>query len=392
MSTRNTDELFLSGNLPIPGEQTIHFIDVHIYGLPEEEKELSSREDIGEQQLTVDKVDQEHIRPPKRRWHRQYMIPLSVGAVSILVISLLLIVSLLPVFISITVVTPIPATRRISTTKTIVVTPQAGAGTTLQGRILTAVSISLKQDVTTTGKGHQEARVARGYITFYNAATYAQTINAGTLLTSRDGMKIVTDQEVTLPAAQYPTFGQASSLAHAMITGPKGNIGSGNIYGPCCLFNISAVNGAFTGGQQEQDYQTVSPHDIATVTAMLKKSILQSEQAAVQTQVHSDETLITPLPCQQTITPDHQPGQKATHVSITVSEACTGVAYNTQAYQSLITQLINQEARQKLGDVYTLFGQIQGTITQVTYQKDNQLELQVHISGAYAYHFNQRQQ
>lgn len=165
-----------------------------------------------------------------------------------------------------------------------------------------------------------------------------------------------------------------------------------SIYGPCCRLNVSAVNSAFRGGQQARDYQTVTQQDINTVATSLKTSLNQSVQAALQTQVYSDETLITPLPCQQTVKPDHHPGDEAEHVNIMVSETCTGMTYLTQVYQNRITQIANQQATHQLGDGYTPVGQVQSTILQARAQKHNQTELQVTLTETYAYQVSQLQQ
>ena len=50
------------------------------------------------------------------------------------------------------------------------------------------------------------------------------------------------------------------------------------------------------------------------------------------------------FPVSRIANPDHQPGEEATQVNITVSETCTGMAYSTQAYQSRIMQIANQQA------------------------------------------------
>src|SRR5260370_42029891 len=99
----------------------------------------------------------------------------------------------------------------------------------------------------------------------------------------------------------YPTLGQMTVTAHAVIGGPAGNIAAGDIYGPCCRLNVSAVNAPFTGGEEARDYQMVTQQDIDAVVSSLKTSLDQSVQAALQVQVHTDETLITLFPCQQSI-------------------------------------------------------------------------------------------
>jgi hypothetical protein len=60
-----------------------------------------------------------------------------------------------------------------------------------------------------TGTAHVPATVAFGTLTFYNAATYPQTIAAGTVLTGADGVQVVTDTTAPLPAGNPPLFGAA---------------------------------------------------------------------------------------------------------------------------------------------------------------------------------------
>src|SRR5437764_796359 len=81
-------------------------------------------------------------------------------------------------------------------TTTSIVTVVAGQANTVQGqlsgRALSSVSMNQARTVPTTGRGHQDATSAHGRVTFYNAAPYAQTVAAGTLLTGTDGGEIVT--------------------------------------------------------------------------------------------------------------------------------------------------------------------------------------------------------
>ena len=60
-----------------------------------------------------------------------------------------------------------------------------------------------------SGVAHVPATVAHGTLTFYNAATYPQTIAAGTVLTGADGVQVVTDAAAPIPAGNPPLFGSA---------------------------------------------------------------------------------------------------------------------------------------------------------------------------------------
>jgi hypothetical protein len=381
-----TDEIFTPREPSAEGQPT-RFIDIHIYE-QEAEGQPSIESHLEPEPAARDESHQEHteLRQPHRK--RRNIIALCVGIACLALIGALIVVFLLPLLTPEATVTLVPSTQQVRTTATITVTTGAPTGTEIPGRALAAITMNQARTIPTTGKGHQDARAAHGLITFYNAATYPQTVTAGTVLTGADGVQIVTDADANIPEGTLATNGARTVPAHALQVGPGGNIRAEDIYGACCRVNVLAANTTFTGGQQARDYQTVTPQDITTVVTSLKTSLIQSVQAALQTQVHSDETLVTPLPCQQSVKPDHQPGEEATQVQITVSEMCTGTTYSTQAYQNRIMQIANQQA----GDGYTPIGQVQSTIIQATTQGHNRMQLHVMIAQTYAYQVSQEQQ
>jgi hypothetical protein len=394
-----TKQEYITGDIPPTERQTpsidpqpTRLIDIHVYDLPPEETLPT-----GEETTPPSDQDQQQDAsvPPAgpQRTNRRRAALLLVCGVCIVLLAGIGVLVLYPLLTTSATVTIVPITRQLQTTDTItVVTGHAATGAQqIAGSLLSSVTMSQQQTAPTTGKGHQDAQAAHGYVTFYNAAPYTQTITAGTLLTGADGVQIVTDQDAIIPAVNYPTLGQATILAHSVIVGPGGNVRAGDVYGPCCRLNVSEVNGAFRGGQQARDYQTVTQQDIDGVASSLKNSLDQSVQAALKTQVQSDQTLITPVSCQQSITPDHRPGTEATQVQVTVSETCTGATYNTQSLQRLITQQMTQEASKQLGDGYSLNGTIQSSIVQAT-PKDHTIMLQVKSTASYAYQFTQEQQ
>jgi len=394
MKTHNTDDLFPPvEDAPLPDGHATRFIDVHIYDVGPEEDEpptVESEPAAAEPAAVPDEDEQDAPEPPHAPRRHLAVLPLVGVAVCILLAGILSVVFLLPLVTPPeATITIVPISKQITTTSTLtVVAGQTPTAEQLAGRTLPAVTMSQQQTVPTTGKAHQDARAAHGLLTFYNAATYSQVIPAGTIVIGADGVQIVTEQDAIIAAASYPTFGQTTVASHAIVTGPAGNIAGGDIYGPCCRLNVSAVNGPFTGGTLARDYQTVTAQDISAVGNSLKTSLNQSVQAALQTQVHTDETLITPLPCQESVKPDHQPGEEATQVQITVSETCTGMTYTTQAYQNRLMQIVNQHA----GDGYLPLGQVQSTITQAVSQDRHRTQLHITFAQSYAYQVSQQQQ
>ena len=391
--TRTTDDIppiETSQEYDLPEEKQhehrLYDIEIHIY--PREEPEPEEPANTVE---SLPFIDQEPApRGMKlRAWAREHTRPLVCIGVIVCTCGLLVgyLLYVFPLWTATTTVTIVPVAHSIETRLTLTIGSAAPTDRQVPGRLLPTITMSQARTVATTGKAHQDAQDAHGSITFYNAATYAQTIAAGTLLTAADGTQVATDQDVMIGAASYPTFGQAIVSAHATIAGPEGDLKAGAIYGPCCRVNISAVNGAFRGGQDARDYQTMTQHDLEATTKSVKASLDQSAKAALQTQVQNDETLATPLPCQQKAKVDHQPGEEATTVHVTLDETCTGIVYQTQALHTLLTQAVTAQAARQLGAGYEPNGD-----TQVTATAQGTSSIQAIGTSRWVYQFTQAQQ
>src|SRR5262249_43387798 len=140
--------------------------------------------------------------------------------------------------------------------------------------MLPALTISQSQTTPATGKGHQSARAATGYLTLYNGQFQQIFIAGGTILTGASGVQIITDYDTTIPAANPPSFGQASVSAHAISPGVRGNIPAYDINQACCAVSVLAKNTQpFTGGQDERTYTTVTHKDIHSISTVLKTTL-----------------------------------------------------------------------------------------------------------------------
>lgn len=397
MSTpTNTDEVFTNPeSVPTPEQEapSMRFVDIHIYDVsPEDATQTLDRPLTEGEEAYQPKEWQEQQTEPRKTHTKRYPSPLFLVLVALFI--LLLITGGLTYFYLFTpsvTVTIVPSSAQVQTTSTITIVAQApdAMNNQIEGRSLPVLTMSQSQTIATTGRTELVAQSGHGSITFYNAATYPQTIVAGTLLTGKDGIQVATNQSVTVPAVNYPTLGAATVSAHAVQTGPESNIEAGDIYGPCCVQNISAVNGGFTGGENAQTYQSVAGQDIDTATTNLKRSLLQSVQIALTAQVQSGETLLTPLSCETHSSTDHQVGAKATLVQVTVNESCTGIAYDTQAFQQQITQAQTQAADRELRAHDQLSG-VQATVQNVVPgSSPGTYTLTVQSNGMWVYHFSQ---
>lgn len=236
-------------------------------------------------------------------------------------------------------------------------------GTLNLGHALNPITLKESQTIPTSGKGHQDARSAAGYITFYNGQLQSVFVPAGTILTGSSGVEIEINEDANIPAANPPTWGIATVSAHAVNKGSNGNIASYDINQGCCN-GVKAVNEtSFIGGQDEKNFQSVAKSDIENAAAPLKSDLAASLQGALEGQLKQGEELQT-LPCSPSTTSDHQIGQEATEVKVTMSETCSGIAYNGDALQAKVTQLLTAQAVRKLGSGYSMLENPQVSITQ----------------------------
>jgi len=265
------------------------------------------------------------------------------------------------------------------------------SGTLQLGRVMSPLTLSQSQTIPTTGKGHQSAKSAVGYITFYNGQFARVTVAAGTVLTGSGGTHIITGQDATIPQGYPPSYGQASVLSHAIYPGAAGNIPAYDLNQACCAPSVLAVNrAAFHGGQNARDFSTVGQQDIHTVATQLIPLLSQSMQAALLLQLLPREEL-QPLPCAPTVTSDRQLGQEATHVTVTVSETCRSVAYNREQVTTGATKLLASQALHKLGTGYSLMGTIYVSINQaaVTLTQHPLVFLSYTAAGTWVYALSQ---
>jgi len=322
--------------IPLPDEsqQGTEVIDVFIVRRQVEESEPPTVESTladtsDEQETHAAPTEQETTGlplPPLPRKAPRGALPFVIGAFCLLLAVALGTVTFLTMFSPSATVTIIPISTRITTTRTItIVSSNANAAQQqVPGRLLDTITLSQAQTVPTTGIGHQQAQAAHGLITFYNALPAPQTIPSGELLTGADGVEVVTLQEAAIPAGTLATNGQVTVPAQAVNVGPGGNIAAGDIYGKCCHDDVFVSNDPFRGGQDARSYQMVTQQNIDSAVSSIKASLDQSVQAALRQQVQPNETLVTPIPCFSTVTPDHKTGEEASHVQVTVSETCTG--------------------------------------------------------------------
>jgi hypothetical protein len=261
----------------------------------------------------------------------------------------------------------------------------------VSARLLSVKSRTFTQTVPVTGHGHTQAQQAQGTLTFYNAAPYAQTVAAGTVLTGADGVALVTDQVASLPAGNLPDVGMATVPAQAVQVGPQGNIAPLDLNGLCCVAGVSVKNtGAFWGGQNARDYRVVARQDVEAVAGPQSIALTQAAQASLQGEIRPNEQLASPAQCHPAQHTDHPIGSEATHVTITLTVTCQAEVYDAQAVQQRASAALGEQARTTLGTGYSVQGVIKTSVTQIatTEAAHGTLSLLVSAQGTWSYQFS----
>jgi hypothetical protein len=273
-------------------------------------------------------------------------------------------------------------------------TPDA-AQRQVQARLLTASEQAQPKTVPATGHGMTPAVQAKGTITFTHTGGTWESVLSGTTFPLQNGLKITTDETVSLPPVSPGQTTSRVAPAHVVQPGSAGNLPAGVISNQVCCGSpaIFATSGPFTGGQDPQPYTYVQQSDIDGVVKPVEAGLLQQAQQDFRRQLRSGEQLVNGASCAPTIKSDHQVGDRATSVTVTVIASCTGEVYDAAAALRLGQSLLTQEATKRAGSPYALVGQVVTSISGVTVldPRAGTLSITVSAEGIWAYHFSDAQ-
>ena len=257
-------------------------------------------------------------------------------------------------------------------------------------RVVTVSSTSQSKTVSATGVRQTPATVARGTITFFNSLTNGQTIGV-TIFTLANGVKFANNGNAFVPGANPPTESFVTVNAHAVTVGSRGNTSNQTFYGPCCTTGITARIGVFSGGQDAQNYTFVQEGDILGATNALQPSLLGQAEGALKTQIRTNEQIAGATTCSPTSVSDHNAGDRATSVTVTVKVTCQAEVYDQKGTLALVTNLLKAKAANDYGADYALVGNV---VTQAKVQNVSQgiVNLLVSAKGIWAYQFTDARQ
>ena len=134
-------------------------------------------------------------------------------------------------------VTIIPTSQNVNSNFAILAvtgTPDSGQRQ-VQARELTYTTPVQSKTVNATGVVNTQATHATGILTLYNSSLAAYYVGAGTIVTGRDGVAVMTTSGVAIPSAIIGGgYGAASVAARSVNTGANQNIGAQDINRLCC--------------------------------------------------------------------------------------------------------------------------------------------------------------
>jgi len=220
-------------------------------------------------------------------------------------------------------------------------------------RILQPITLSQSKTGPATGIGHENASTATGTVTFYNGLFTSQLIPQGTVFTGSDGVQVMTNADITVPAGNPPIYGQASVFAHALLSGISGNIAPGDINTVIGDGVLVKNLGSFYGGKDARNYHTISKDDINKLTTAAQNQESQMSLLAFNGQLQQGEEMTTPQ-CHFQMSSNGTEGHEATQVKVMVSATCNASAYSTGRLKRYLSGRSTQAVLQQ----FKAFGQV----------------------------------
>ncbi|MBX5456283.1 MAG: baseplate J/gp47 family protein, partial [Thermogemmatispora sp.] len=289
----------------------------------------------------------------------------------------------------------VPATRDLKQIYTLSGEPGISANAArhqISARLLASSELRQSRQVPASGHGLTPATRAEGILTFYNALPVPQSIPKGTILSAPSGVQVITDQTATLPAATPPVESSASVPAHALQPGSQGNLPAFAFHTVSCCGNGLTVQNAlaFSGGADPQSYTYVQQSDIDQASMVLQTSLIAAAQRDLQARAAANERFVGGAQCPVSTSADHQAGDRALEVTVTVVVVCSGEVYDQVEARILAASLLANDAAGNLGPGYSLVDQIATSIVSATLDQHQQglITLRVQAEGIWAYRFD----
>ena len=191
---------------------------------------------------------------------------------------------------------------------------------------------------------------AKGTVTIYNNDDSTHTLPAGTTLTSANGLKFVTNDDVTIASASGDIFsgtqpGTKDVGVTAADIGTDYNLPSGTKFAIGSSTVIAAKNGsAFSGGTQKT-VTVVAQADLDTLTKNLTDSLFSKAKQDLASHIGSDQTVLpiflsTDFNNKQF---DHIVGDQVSSVNLSATVSYSALSYSNAEVKQLAQKVIQAQ-------------------------------------------------
>ncbi len=141
--------------------------------------------------------------------------------------------------------------------------------------LLPLKAFSTSVAVSATGSKTYPATTARGILTLTNGSILTEVLPKGMILSSKDGVEVVTDAAVFVPAGNASALGVATVSAHALVSGLQGNLRAfaiDQVYGTSLYIrNLRS----FTGGQEAYTVAFITFQDRQIALSQARATLAQ---------------------------------------------------------------------------------------------------------------------
>jgi serine/threonine protein kinase len=244
--------------------------------------------------------------------------------------------------------------------------------------------------IATSGQQTSDGTRASGTLLFVNSGPTPVNITDGFTFTASNGVQIRLDQKVIVPPHDNGNDNSVSAQATAISAGQNGNIAAEALNTPCCGGLVVVSNPQpFSGGTDGGVTHLVAQSDLDSVKNALLPGLQQKAQQQILSQIQSNEVQAGTPTYSIHLTSDHQVGDQATQVNVTVTVTAAALLYNARVARDLASQLLSKEAAQSLGSGYQPASDLSIATPVVEQQGTNgQLYLSINASGVWSYHLN----
>ncbi len=300
--------------------------------------------------------DFEEVVGPERR-HRfprpSKRVAILAAAIGAPIIVLAIVAGILMYVLPTATVTLVPVEQSISADLVYgLATPGKTYDVTIQP-VSVSHTTTFDKKIATTGERFVADGTATGNVLLTNSAVQPVTVPAGTAMTGKNGMKYVTQKDVTVPAADpfgSLSFGSATVAVAASAAGTDGNTDAGTIIGQLNSGIFFNNHDAITGGTMKR-IAVVSQADIDALKKAAEADLSSRSQSEFAASIAEGMQVVPNS--QTTSDPTYQyslkAGQDGTDVSIHATQTVTAQVFDPGKLNALAKDEAARQLASKVG-------------------------------------------